>query len=55
MLGCCTLEQLLDEPNFNITPNQSVQIFLTLLESIIVMKEHGYNHTNLNPNNIYFV
>jgi hypothetical protein len=55
MPECCTLQQLLDETNFNITIDQSVQIFLALLESIIVMKEYGYIHTNLNPNNIYFV
>ncbi len=55
MPGVCSLQQLLEESNFNIEVDQAVKVFMILLESIILMKERGYNPTNLNPKNIYLV
>jgi serine/threonine protein kinase len=46
---------LIDESKYRITADDAVQIFSILLESIIVMKEKGYSHTNLKPENIFFV
>jgi hypothetical protein len=51
----CSLQQLLDEIDFNISADQAVQVFTILLESILTMKEKGYSYSNLKPEKIYLV
>ncbi len=47
--GVCSLQQLLDNPEFTTTPDQSVHIFSVLLEFVLLMKEKGYCHSDLKP------
>ncbi len=49
--GVCSLQQLLDNPEFRSTPDQAVHIFSVLLEFVLVMKEKEYRHSDLNPGN----
>jgi hypothetical protein len=37
--GVCSLQQLLDNPEYRSTPNQAVHIFSVLLEFILLMRE----------------
>ncbi len=50
--GVCSLQQLLDNPEFRSTPDQSVHIFSVLLEFLLLMKEKGYRHSDLKPANL---
>ncbi len=50
--GVCSLQQLLDNPEFRSTPDQAVHIFSVLLEFVLLMREKGYRHSDLNPGNI---
>ncbi len=49
--GVCSLQQLLDHPEFKITPDQAVHIFSVLLEFLLLMREKGYRHSDLKPDN----
>jgi hypothetical protein len=49
--GVCSLQQLLDNPEFRSTPDQAVHIFSVLLEFVLLMREKGYRHSDLNPGN----
>ncbi len=49
--GVCSLQQLLDNPEFRSTPDQAVHIFSVLLEFLLLMREKGYRHSDLKPDN----
>jgi serine/threonine protein kinase len=49
--GLCSLQQLLDHPEFRSTPDQAVHIFSVLLEFVLLMREKGYRHSDLKPEN----
>jgi hypothetical protein len=49
--GVCSLQQLLDNPEFRSTPDQAVHIFSVLLEFVLLMREKGYRHSDLKPAN----
>ncbi len=49
--GVCSLQQLLDHPEFRSTPDQAVHIFSVLLEFVLLMREKGYRHSDLKPEN----
>ncbi len=49
--GVCSLQQLLDNPEFISTPDQAVHIFSVLLEFVLLMREKGYRHSDLKPDN----
>ncbi len=49
--GACSLQQLLDNPEFRSTPDQAVHIFSVLLEFVLLMREKGYRHSDLKPEN----
>jgi hypothetical protein len=49
--GVCSLQQLLDNPEFRTTPDQAVHIFSVLLEFVLLMREKGYRHSDLKPEN----
>ncbi len=49
--GVCSLKQLLDNPEFRSTPDQAVHIFSVLLEFVLLMREKGYRHSDLKPEN----
>ncbi len=49
--GVCSLQQLLDNPEFISTPDQAVHIFSVLLEFVLLMREKGYRHSDLKPAN----
>ncbi len=49
--GVCSLQQLLDNPKFRSTPDQAVHIFSVLLEFVLLMREKGYRHSDLKPDN----
>ncbi len=49
--GVCSLQQLLDNPEFRSTPDQAVHIFSVLLEFVLLMREKGYRHSDLKPSN----
>ncbi len=49
--GVCSLQQLLDNPEFRTTPDQAVHIFSVLLEFVLLMREKGYRHSDLKPDN----
>jgi hypothetical protein len=49
--GVCSLQQLLDHPEFRRTPDQAVHIFSVLLEFVLLMREKGYRHSDLKPEN----
>jgi hypothetical protein len=50
-LGVCSLQQLIDNPEFRSTPDQAVHIFEVLLEFVLLMREKGYRHSDLKPEN----
>ncbi len=47
----CSLQQLIDYPEFRSTPDQAVHIFSVLLEFVLLMREKGYCHSDLKPDN----
>ncbi len=47
--GVCSLQQLLDNPEFRSTPDQAVHIFSVLIEFVLLMKKRGYRHSDLKP------
>jgi serine/threonine protein kinase len=49
--GVCSLKQLLKNPEFRSTPDQAVHIFSVLLEFVLLMREKGYRHSDLKPEN----
>ncbi len=49
--GVCSIQQLLDHPEFRSTPDQAVHIFSVLLEFLLLMREKGYRHSDLKPVN----
>ncbi len=49
--GVCSLQQLRDDPEFRSTPDQAVHIFSVFLEFVLLMKEKGYRHSDLKPEN----
>ncbi len=49
--GVCSIQQLLDNPEFRSTPDQAVHIFSVLLEFVLLMREKGYRHSDLKPGN----
>ncbi len=49
--GACSLQKLLDNPEFRSTPDQAVYIFSVLLEFVLLMREKGYRHSDLKPDN----
>jgi serine/threonine protein kinase len=51
----CSLEQLLENPEFRSTPDQAVHIFSVLLEFVLLMREKGYRHSDLKPGNTSLV
>ncbi len=53
--GVCSLQQLLDNPEFRSTPDQAVHIFSVLLEFVLLMREKGYRHSDLKPENTYLI
>jgi hypothetical protein len=50
--GACSLQQLIDNPQFRSTPDQAVHIFSVLLEFVLLMREKGYRYSDLKPGNI---
>jgi serine/threonine protein kinase len=53
--GVCSLQQLLDNPEFRSTPDQAVYIFSVLLEFVLLMREKGYRHSDLKPENTWLL
>ncbi len=49
--GVCSLQQLLDNPEFRSTPDQAVHIFSVLLEFVLLIREKGYRHSDVKPYN----
>ncbi len=49
--GVCSLQQLIDNSEFRSTPDQAVHIFSVLLEFVLLMREKGYRHSDLKPEN----
>ncbi len=49
--GVCSLQQLLNNPEFRSTPDQAVHIFSILLEFVLLMREKRYRHSDLKPDN----
>ncbi len=49
--GVCSLQQLLHNTEFRSTPDQAVHIFSVLLEFVLLMREKGYRHSDLKPEN----
>ncbi len=50
--GACSLQQLIDNPEFRSTSDQAVHVFSVLLEFVLLMREKGYRHSDLKPGNI---
>ncbi len=50
--GVCSLQQLLDNPEFKSTPDQFVHIFSVLIEFVLLMREKGYRLSDLKSGNI---
>ena len=53
--GACSLQLLIDNPEFTATPDQAVHIFSVLLEFVLLMREKGYRHSDLKPDNTFLV